>query len=97
MLYRIAKNAGARIRFGCPVASVDPEAPSATLANGKKVYGDIIIGADGDKSVVRKALDGGDDEEDDDIYTTYLYVKQATYTTSVKLSLQIHCDKVADG
>ena len=82
MLYRIAKNAGARICFGCPVASVDPEAPSVTLANGKKVHGDIIIGADGDKSVVRKALDGGD-EEDDDIYTTYMYVKLATYSTSV--------------
>lgn len=74
MLYRIAISAGARISFGCPVKSVDPDAPSVTLANGRKLYGDLIIGADGDKSVVRKALDGGDEEEDDDIYTTYMYV-----------------------
>ena len=73
MLYRRAIDAGANVSFGSRVVSVDPESPSVTLASGKKIFGDLIIGADGDRSIVRKVFfDEYDEEEKDDIFTTYL-------------------------
>lgn len=86
MLYRIAVDAGAEINFGCPVASVNSDDASVTLTNGRKVYGDLIVGADGDKSVARKAVEGGDEEDDDDIYTTYMFVS----ICSLQIRLLIH-------
>lgn len=73
MLFRQAKDAGAKISFGCQVTSVDFEKPSVSLSNGSEIPGDLIIGADGDRSVVRQAFFGDEKEEEkDDIFTTYL-------------------------
>ncbi|KAJ5686708.1 hypothetical protein N7536_009327 [Penicillium majusculum] len=41
------------------VASVDPDQSEVVLANGERVSGDLILGADGVHSQCRKALEGG--------------------------------------
>ncbi|OCH84483.1 FAD/NAD-P-binding domain-containing protein [Obba rivulosa] len=46
------------LRLGATVVSVDPEAPSATLATGEVVHGDLIIGADGVKSFIQRVVLG---------------------------------------
>ena len=83
MLYRRAIEAGATISFGSDVVLVDSSTPCITLANGKKIFGDIIIGADGGKSIVRKIFfeDKGEKEKDD-IFTTYLFVSEYCFPSS---------------
>lgn len=66
MLYRLATEAGAQVEFGVTVTEVcsgDPQ-PSVVLADGRTLLGDMVIGADGPTSIVRKrVLDYDDDEE----------------------------------
>ncbi|KAJ7509037.1 hypothetical protein B0H11DRAFT_1963569 [Mycena galericulata] len=47
------------LRFNSKVIQVDPREAQVTLENGECVSGDLIIGADGIKSVVREAVVGG--------------------------------------
>ena len=58
MLYKLAPEAGARIDFNTEVTSIQQGSdaipnPSVTLANGDVLTADILIGADGYKSLVR--------------------------------------------
>ncbi|OBZ73032.1 3-hydroxybenzoate 6-hydroxylase 1 [Grifola frondosa] len=46
------------LRLNATVVSVDPDAPSLTLASGETVHGDLIIGADGVKSLVQQVVLG---------------------------------------
>ena len=80
-LYEIAVNAGVRVEFNSNVVAVDPETPSVTLNGGKKVYGDIVIGTDGDQSLVRKLMfDEGDEEEMvKGPWTGYVWVLMSTF------------------
>lgn len=48
-----------RLRLSSRVLSVDPEQGEVLLAGGERVYGDIVLGADGVHSQCRKALEGG--------------------------------------
>jgi len=50
------------IRVNCRVVSVDPSEPSATLASGEVVHADLLIGADGVKSLTREYVVGGPDK-----------------------------------
>ncbi|KAI5119660.1 hypothetical protein M0805_007751 [Coniferiporia weirii] len=55
-----------KIRFSSQVASIDPGdgvdlKPSVTLSSGEKIEGDIIIGADGIRSLVREVVTGSND------------------------------------
>ncbi|KAG2145434.1 uncharacterized protein EDB93DRAFT_1087020 [Suillus bovinus] len=50
------------IRINSRVVSVDPSKPSVTLASGEVVYADLLIGADGVKSVTREYVVGGPDK-----------------------------------
>ncbi|KAG1873092.1 hypothetical protein F4604DRAFT_1925582 [Suillus subluteus] len=50
------------IRVNSRVVSVDPSKPSVTLASGEVVSADLIIGADGVKSVTREYVVGGPDK-----------------------------------
>ncbi|TFK50180.1 FAD/NAD(P)-binding domain-containing protein [Heliocybe sulcata] len=59
MLRTAAEEAGASIRYGCRVASVDPVTRSVTLESGEVVSGDVIIGADGSLGVCREVLAAG--------------------------------------
>ncbi len=67
MLLRLARAApGVRIRLNATVRNVQPDptlqgGPSVTLASGEVLYADVIIGADGIKSTLQKAVTGLDD------------------------------------
>src|SRR5712672_2337332 len=67
MLLHLARTApGVRIRLNAAVHDVQPDptqqgGPSITLASGEVLYADVIIGADGIKSTLQKAVTGLDD------------------------------------
>ncbi|KAI0739994.1 FAD/NAD(P)-binding domain-containing protein [Daedaleopsis nitida] len=46
------------LRLKSQVVSVDPDAPSLTLASGEVVHGDLIVGADGVKSMIQRVVLG---------------------------------------
>ncbi|GAA3132973.1 FAD-dependent monooxygenase [Planomonospora alba] len=54
---------GVPVRYGSEVVAVAPERAEVTLADGRTVRGDVLVGADGRNSVVRRALWGGDPAE----------------------------------
>ncbi len=61
LLYKLATDAGAKVDFNAQVIAVqrgsdDLVNPSVTLANGEVLYADILIGADGSKSLVRDVV-----------------------------------------
>ncbi|KAI5121804.1 hypothetical protein M0805_009796 [Coniferiporia weirii] len=79
MLYKLAVDAGARVSFGSRVASVNPAAASVTLHTGQEIFGDIIVGADGDEGIVRPLLlEDGVEEVTDGTYTSYLFTVPRT-------------------
>ena len=70
MLLRLARAApGVRIRLGAAVRDVQPDpaapggggGPSVTLASGEVLRADVIVGADGVKSLLQKAVTGRND------------------------------------
>lgn len=68
MLHRLAVSApGVHIRLGATVCDVQPDpavpgGPSITLASGEVLHADLIVGADGVKSVLQKVVTGLDDQ-----------------------------------
>ena len=65
IVYQLAASAGVRISFGAKVTEVSPGTPkpSVTLASGEVITADVVIGADGPRSIVRPIVVG--EEEDD--------------------------------
>ncbi|KAH7912418.1 FAD/NAD(P)-binding domain-containing protein [Hygrophoropsis aurantiaca] len=61
MVYDLAEP-HVNIRVNCRVVSVDPSRPSLTLESGEVVYTDLIVGADGVKSLTREYVVGGPDQ-----------------------------------
>ncbi|KZT51075.1 FAD/NAD(P)-binding domain-containing protein [Calocera cornea HHB12733] len=61
MLYDLAVGAGVQIRLGCAVTAIDADKPSVTLRSGESLSGDLLIGADGVKSMIRQVIVGGPD------------------------------------
>ncbi|HUS52440.1 MAG TPA: FAD-dependent monooxygenase [Thermohalobaculum sp.] len=55
-----ARNAGAEVRGGAKVAGyvLRPEGPALKLSNGETLAADLVIGADGIRSVLRAQLNG---------------------------------------
>jgi 2-polyprenyl-6-methoxyphenol hydroxylase-like FAD-dependent oxidoreductase len=68
MLHRLVRAApGVRTRLGSTVRDVQPNpavagGPSVTLASGEVLHADLIVGADGVKSTMQKAVTGLDDK-----------------------------------
>lgn len=50
------------IRTNCRVVSMNPSIPTLTLQTGEIVYADLVIGADGVKSLSRQYVMGEPDE-----------------------------------
>lgn len=50
------------LRVNSRVTAVDPSKPSLTLASGEIFHADVILGADGVKSVVREVVIGQPDQ-----------------------------------
>ncbi|KAK7744116.1 hypothetical protein SLS53_003637 [Cytospora paraplurivora] len=60
-LLRAAQEAGAIIKYGCVVRSVDFNAPAVHVADGRVITADLIVGADGENSRCRSLLLGRPD------------------------------------
>ncbi|KAJ3520412.1 hypothetical protein NM688_g9165 [Phlebia brevispora] len=74
LLHRLATEAGAQVEFGVTVQEVQPgdPQPSVVLEDGRTLMADIIVGADGPNSIVRKTvLDVDDDEAEPSGYTAF--------------------------
>ncbi|KZT21207.1 FAD/NAD(P)-binding domain-containing protein [Neolentinus lepideus HHB14362 ss-1] len=56
VLYDLAVEAGVNIRLGAEVINIKPWAPSVVLFDGEVVTADIVVGADGLRSVVRTCV-----------------------------------------
>lgn len=50
------------IRTSCRVVALDPSIPTLTLGSGEVVHADLVIGADGIKSLTREYVVGGPDK-----------------------------------
>ena len=63
------------IRFNAPVTGVDcgpdPEDPFVILSDGEKVSGDVVVGADGVRSVIRPMVTGQSDRASDTGQSAY--------------------------
>ena len=81
MLFDLAASQ-VKLRLGSTVVAVDPETPSVTLASGEVVNADLIIGADGVKSIVQKTVLGKTNEAQATGDAAY----RATVPTSVMLN-----------
>lgn len=57
MLYSLAISAGAVIKFGSEVTSIDENAPSVTVSTGEVLTADLIIGADGYHSICQLLIE----------------------------------------
>lgn len=69
-LYDVAvNNENIMIRFNARAQTVDPGSetsqPFVTLVDGEKIVGDVVIGADGVKSVIRPVVTGQSDRATD--------------------------------
>ncbi|KAH8111815.1 FAD/NAD-binding domain-containing protein [Phellopilus nigrolimitatus] len=73
ILYELAVDAGVHFDFGVQVTTIDPAVPSVALSSGEIILGDIIVGADGNSSIVRPILEDGIGIERDGAFTSYLF------------------------
>lgn len=63
MVYELAeRHPRITIRTQCRVVSVDPSIPTLTLESGEVVRADLVIGADGVKSITRQYVVGAPDK-----------------------------------
>ncbi|KAH9840023.1 FAD/NAD(P)-binding domain-containing protein [Rhodofomes roseus] len=76
LLYTLATSAGVRVDFNTEVVAVHQGTeqvpnPSVSLLNGEVVTADFLIGADGPRSIVRKAVLGREDNAEPSFLTVY--------------------------
>ncbi|KDQ52236.1 hypothetical protein JAAARDRAFT_73171 [Jaapia argillacea MUCL 33604] len=57
-LFDLAVHAGAQIRYASQVVSVDDSRATVVLSSGEELMGDLVIGADGSNSLVRRLTMG---------------------------------------
>ncbi|KAI0692644.1 FAD/NAD(P)-binding domain-containing protein [Cytidiella melzeri] len=81
MVHRLAVASGAKVDFGATVVEVTPgePRPSVTLASGEVITADIVIGADGPRSLVRKVVLGEEDDPRPEGVTVFGAVVPASY------------------
>ncbi|KAG9101951.1 hypothetical protein FRC06_002463 [Ceratobasidium sp. 370] len=61
MIYELAQTVGVTIRLSSHVKFINPSKPSLALSTGEVVYCDLIVGADGVKSMIREVVVGAPD------------------------------------
>jgi salicylate hydroxylase len=68
---RAVREAGIEMNVGSEVVAFDEDNPSITLADGRKIYADLIVGADGIKSKTRELVLGFKDAPKSSGYSCY--------------------------
>lgn len=81
ILYQLAVDAGAKVDFGATVVAITPgdPNPTVTLASSEIISADIIIGADGPRSLVREVILGKKDNPEPVGWTVYGAVVPESY------------------
>jgi len=65
VLYEKAKSLGVTVRLSSDISKIDFVLPAVELANGEILKADVILGADGERSVSQRLLRGFDDPPKD--------------------------------
>lgn len=68
---RAVRDAGIELNTGCEVIAFDEDKPSITLADGREIFADLIVGADGIKSKTRELVLGFKDAPKSSGYSCY--------------------------
>jgi salicylate hydroxylase len=68
---RAVRDAGIEMNVGCEVVAFDEDKPSITLADGREIFADLIVGADGIKSKTRELVLGFKDAPKSSGYSCY--------------------------
>ncbi|ELU40235.1 salicylate 1-monooxygenase [Rhizoctonia solani AG-1 IA] len=84
MLYKLVEQAGVKVRLASTVKSINPLAPSVTLFGGETMHCDLIVGADGVKSMIREVVVGGPDRPQPTGDVAILIKEQQRHNTSRK-------------
>ena len=63
ILHDLNVKSGVRIDYGVEIVDVNLEKPYVTLESGEQICGDIVVGADGPRSIVRRKMDGAEIRE----------------------------------
>lgn len=74
LLLKLAIDAGVQVDFNAEVVGVDPSQPCVTLTTGEKIGADIIVGADGSFSAIRRIIMDDIDDYNPGAFTVYTYV-----------------------
>jgi salicylate hydroxylase len=85
-LLEAALKAGADIRTNAAVVKYDFETPSVTLANGTVIKGDLVIAADGIKSLARASVLGKAEDAVDTGDVAYRIVRSPSRLSIVLFS-----------
>ena len=71
MTDELAAFAGVKVEYSSEVVDVDVEEGTVTLADGRRITADLIVGADGPYSIARQAIVGEKEEFEIGPYCTY--------------------------
>ena len=71
MMYDLVEEAGIKVDFGSEVTDIDTEAPAVSLADGRCINADLIVGADGPLGITRQNVVGHKEELEIGPYATY--------------------------
>lgn len=90
MMYDLVEKAGIKVEFGSEVTGIDVEAPAVSLADGRWINVDLIIGADGPLGVTRQNVVGHKEEPEIGPYATYSWVSTFCCDCWLIIPLQVH-------
>lgn len=71
MMYDLTTQAGVDVQFGSEAVDLDVDAPAVTLADGRRIAADFIVGADGPFGLTREKVVGHKEEPEIGPYATY--------------------------
>jgi salicylate hydroxylase len=71
LLLSAVREHGASLRFGTKVESIDEDEAKLTLVDGEIVSADVVVGADGSKSVMRSMIFEGEERTQDTGLTVF--------------------------
>ncbi|KAI5121812.1 hypothetical protein M0805_009804 [Coniferiporia weirii] len=74
MVRELAVRSGVRIEYNTQVVDIDVHRSSVLLAGGKRLRADLIVGADGVRSLTREKIVGYKEVHKIGPYTTYTYI-----------------------